>query len=48
MFEKTALANGMRVVTSTMPHTRSVSVIVLVRAGSRYENEPEAGIAPCL
>ena len=45
MFEKTALANGMRVVTSTLPHTRSVSVIVLVRAGSRYENEPEAGIA---
>ena len=45
MFEKTALANGMRVVTATLPHTRSVSVIVLVRAGSRYEHDPEAGIA---
>jgi predicted Zn-dependent peptidase len=45
MFEKTTLANGLRVVTSTMPHTRSVSVIVLVRAGSRYENDAEAGIA---
>jgi predicted Zn-dependent peptidase len=45
MFEKTALANGMRVVSATLPHTRSVSVIVLVRAGSRYERDPEAGIA---
>ena len=45
MFEKTTLANGMRVVTATLPHTRSVSVIVLVRAGSRFEHEPEAGIA---
>ena len=45
MFEKTALANGMRVVSATLPHTRSVSVIVLVRAGSRYEHDPEAGIA---
>ena len=45
MFEKTALANGMRVVTATLPHTRSVSVLVLVRAGSRYEHDPEAGIA---
>ena len=45
MFEKTVLANGMRVVSATLPHTRSVSVIVLVRAGSRYEHDPEAGIA---
>ena len=45
MFDKTTLANGMRVVTSTLPHTRSVSVIVLVRAGSRYEHDAEAGIA---
>ena len=45
MFDKTTLANGMRIVTSTLPHTRSVSVILLVRAGSRYEYDPEAGIA---
>lgn len=45
MFEKSILANGMRIVTATLPHTRSVSIIVLVRAGSRYENDAEAGIA---
>ncbi len=45
MFDKSTLSNGLRVVTSTMPHTRSVSVLVLVRAGSRYEQDPEAGIA---
>ena len=45
MFEKSTLANGMRVVSAHLPHTRSVSVIVIVRAGSRYERDPEAGIA---
>ena len=43
MFERTVLANGLRVVSSTMPHTRSVSVGLYVAAGSRYEDDAIAG-----
>lgn len=35
----------MRVVTSEMPHTRSVSICVLVGVGSRYESDEEAGLS---
>jgi len=45
MFEKSTLDNGMRVVTSEMPHTRSVSMCVLVGVGSRYESDDEAGLS---
>ena len=45
MYQKTTLPNGLRIVTSTMPHTRSVSVIIFLGAGSRYETEAEAGIS---
>jgi predicted Zn-dependent peptidase len=45
MFEKTVLGNGLRVVTSTMPHTRSVSVGFFVGAGSRYETDEQAGLS---
>jgi len=45
MFERTILANGLRVVTSAMPHTRSVSVGFYVGAGSRYEDDPIAGVS---
>lgn len=45
MFERTVLANGLRVVSSTMPHTRSVSVGLYVAAGSRYEDDEIAGVS---
>jgi predicted Zn-dependent peptidase len=44
-YTKTTLDNGLRVITSPMPHTRSVAVSVYVGAGSRYETEAEAGIS---
>ncbi|MBI2305156.1 MAG: insulinase family protein [Chloroflexi bacterium] len=44
-YEKTSLSNGLRVVTSSMPHTRAVTVSIFVGAGSRYESPPEAGIS---
>ncbi|MCC6173760.1 MAG: insulinase family protein [Chloroflexi bacterium] len=45
MYERTVLANGLRVVSSTMPHTRSVSVGLYVGAGSRYETDEIAGVS---
>jgi len=45
MHEKITLDNGLRLLTSEMPHTRSVSVVFFISAGSRYEVEPEAGIS---
>ena len=45
MYQKAAFDNGLRVVTSTMPHVRSVSLAVLVGAGSCYERAEEAGIS---
>ena len=44
-FEKTTLDNGLRVVTSSMSHTRSVTVSVYVGVGSRYEPDDLAGIS---
>jgi predicted Zn-dependent peptidase len=45
MYTKSVLDNGLRVVTSTMPHSRSVCLALLVGTGSCYENEQEAGIS---
>ena len=45
MHQKTTLDNGLRVITSTMPHTRSVCVGLFIGAGSRYEKAEEAGIS---
>jgi predicted Zn-dependent peptidase len=42
--EKTILANGVRIVTETMPHVRSVAVGVWVGQGSRREQPQENGI----
>ncbi len=44
MYQKTVLDNGLRILTSTMPHTRSVSVGFFIGVGSRYEIEEENGI----
>ncbi|HEY41712.1 MAG TPA: insulinase family protein [Dehalococcoidia bacterium] len=45
MYLKTTLDNGLRLITSTMPHSRSVSICVFLAVGSRYEAEAEAGIS---
>ena len=45
MYDRTVLKNGLRVVSSTMPHTRSVSVGLYVAAGSRYEHDEIAGVS---
>ena len=45
MFQKTTLPNGLRVVTAPMPSAKSVAVMVMVAAGSRYETRPTNGIA---
>jgi predicted Zn-dependent peptidase len=45
MFDKTVLPNGLRVVSSSLPHTRSVSISIFVGAGSRYETDDIAGVS---
>ncbi|MBA7467416.1 putative zinc protease [subsurface metagenome] len=45
MYQKTTLDNGLRVITVTMPHTRSVSICIFIGVGSRYETEAEAGVS---
>ena len=45
MFQRSVLDNQLRVLTSTMPHTRSVSIVICVGAGSRYEPENKAGLS---
>ena len=45
MYQKTVLDNGLRIITSTMPHTRSVSLSFYIGVGSRYETEAQAGVS---
>jgi len=45
MYNKSVLDNGLRVITSTMPNSRSVCLAILVGAGSCYELKEEAGIS---
>lgn len=45
MYNKAVLDNGLRVITSTMPHSRSVCLAIFVGAGSCYESKEEAGIS---
>ena len=45
VFERTALGNGIRVVTANMPQVGSVSCFVMLAAGSRYETPESKGIA---
>ncbi len=45
MYQKTTLDNGLRLITSTMPHTRSVCITIFIGTGSRYEAETEAGVS---
>ncbi|PKL72581.1 hypothetical protein CVV26_01035 [Candidatus Kuenenbacteria bacterium HGW-Kuenenbacteria-1] len=45
MFKKTILKNGLRIITSEMPEMKSVASIILIGAGSRYENKNNNGIS---
>lgn len=45
MHQETTLANGLRVITAEMPHTRSATISLYVGAGSRYEPDEEAGLS---
>ena len=45
MYRKEVLKNGLRVVISPMEHTRSVCISIFVGAGSRHENDSEAGVS---
>lgn len=45
MYQRTVLANGLRVLTVPMPQVRSVTVAVFLGAGSRYETPAEAGLS---
>ncbi len=44
-YQRTSLPNGLRILTSSMPHTHSVAISLYVGAGSRYERDEEAGIS---
>ena len=45
MYQKTTLDNGLRILTSAMPHTRSVTIGFFIGVGSRYEADEEGGIS---
>lgn len=45
MHRKTTLANGLRVITQDLPGTNSVTALVLVKAGSRWEDARINGIS---
>lgn len=45
MYQKTVLDNGLRVITSTMPHAYSVCVGIFIGTGSRYESDDKAGVS---
>ena len=45
VFERFSLQNGLRVLTAPMPHAQSVSCVVMLAAGSRYETAETNGIA---
>jgi len=45
MVTREVLDTGLRLITETMPHVRSVSIGVWLTRGSRHETQPESGIA---
>lgn len=44
-YKKTTLSNGLRIITAPMKNTQTVTVLVMVGVGSRYESEKEAGLS---
>jgi len=45
MYQQTVLSNGLRIISSEMPHTRSVSIDIFTGIGSRYEGDQDAGVS---
>jgi predicted Zn-dependent peptidase len=45
VFRSDTLDNGLRLLTADLPYAQSVSVIVMLAAGSRYESAESSGIA---
>lgn len=45
MFKKTIFGNGLRLLISPMENTRSVTVLILVKAGTKYETKKINGIS---
>ena len=45
MYQKTTLDSGLRIVTSNMPQTRSVTISFFIGTGSRYEADSQSGIS---
>jgi predicted Zn-dependent peptidase len=45
VYERETLGNGIRVLTAPLPHAQSVSCVVMLAAGSRYETRDTSGIA---
>ena len=45
MHRKTILNNGLRILTTSMPHTRSVAIGIFTAVGSRYETQRQRGIS---
>lgn len=45
MFKKTVLKNGLKIIICPMKNTRSVTVLILVKAGTKYETKKENGIS---
>jgi predicted Zn-dependent peptidase len=43
MYQTTVLDNGLRILTSTMPHTQWVSIAFFIGVGSRYESDEQSG-----
>ena len=44
-FNSTKLPNGFTVLTYNMKHLQSVAINLIVKVGSRYETDSEAGIS---
>ncbi len=45
MYKKTTLPNGLRIITVPMPDTKTVTVLVLVATGSKYETKEINGVS---
>ena len=45
MFQRNTLDNGLRILTADLPQAQSVSVLIMLAAGSRYESAETSGIA---
>jgi len=45
LYQRAVLDNGLRIITTSMPHTSAVSIGLFVGTGSRYENETDSGVS---